>query len=375
LSDGLSEDNHARNGALDGIRGIAVIIVVLAHTPWILRLRGGNSGVDLFFVLSGFLITTLLLNEWQSSRRISIPHFYFRRACRLFPAAFSVLLFATIAAPLVQPSETLSSWGWDAASILTYVFNWRLAYLYAHGMGAHHNYLLSHYWSLSVEEQFYLIWPALLLLALRLRASNLTMGVLFAVGILSPWIARAILWKHGPSIELYMRSDLHFDGLVCGVGLAWFNHQNMLPSGRTVQRYGGLVGATALTAFLYLSKSDLLTGGEFYHWGLTLLNALSALMLACVIVAPASLFAKALSLGWLRWFGKISYGIYLWHVPMFALSRVITNDPNGRVLVATISTVGIAAVSFRYLETPFLNLKRRFGHPSRPAEEMIPSPA
>lgn len=188
------------------------------------QLHGGHIGVDLFFVQSGFLITSILLNEWRDTGGISIPHFYLRRACRLLPAAYSVLLFATLFAPLVQDPAELQGYGKDALAVLFYVFNWRLVDLYASGIGIFHNHLLSHYWSLSVEEQFYVIWPALLLVLLRLRASKPTMIALFAVGIMAPAIGRAFLWRSGSSLEIYFRSDLRMDGLVWGAMLAYLAH-------------------------------------------------------------------------------------------------------------------------------------------------------
>lgn len=126
--------DHSRVPALDGLRGIAVFTVLLYHAP-IFRLVGGNIGVDLFFVLSGFLITSILLNEWRARGKISIYLFDLRRVLRLFPAAFSVLLFALIFARFVQPSGDLEGSGSDALAVLPYVFKWRLVWLYSNEHG------------------------------------------------------------------------------------------------------------------------------------------------------------------------------------------------------------------------------------------------
>lgn len=355
--------NHWRVPALDGLRAVAVLVVVCCHLPSQYRLAGGNTGVDLFFVLSGFLITSILLNEWRDSGRISIPHFYLRRAFRLFPAAFSVLLFATLAAPWVQPSAELKEAGGDALAVLFYVFNWRLVDLFETGRGVFHNHMLSHYWSLSVEEQFYLIWPALLLLLLRLRAPKAAMLAFFSAGIIVPAVARAVLWKHGASLELYFRSDLRVDGLLWGSALAWLAHHKMLPDGQEVRRYGGLVGFTALLVFLYFSQFDALTNGASYRYGFSMIGLVSTLMIASAIIAPDSFFSACLSLKWLRYIGKISYGVYLWHIPVIILSgHVATSNVTMRPWIASALTLGIAALSFRYFETPFLRLKERFGY-------------
>lgn len=143
----MRSSEHWHVPSLDGLRGIAVLVVMFCHGPPSYQLHGGHIGVDLFFVLSGFLITSILLNEWRDTGRISIPHFYLLRACRLLPAAYSVLLFATIFAPLVQDPAELRGYGKDALAVLFYVFNWRLVDLYANGIGVFHNHMLSHYWS------------------------------------------------------------------------------------------------------------------------------------------------------------------------------------------------------------------------------------
>lgn len=358
----MGSKEHWHVPALDGLRGIAVLVVILCHAPPAYRLYGGHVGVDLFFVLSGFLITSILLNEWRDTGRISIPHFYLRRACRLFPAAFSVLLFATIAAPFVQPAEELRGSFKDAASVLFYVFNWRLVDLYANGDGYFHNHMLSHYWSLSVEEQFYLLWPAMLVLLLRLRVPAVPMLAFFAFGIIAPAVGRALLWQHGPSLEIYFRSDLRVDGLVWGATLAWLAHHGMIPTDTEVRHYAGLIGASALGAFLYFSQFESISNGANYRYGFSMVGLLSTLMIASVLIAPDALFARFLSLRWLRHVGKISYGMYLWHVPIFVLVGHSGLGDSSKMLIASAATLCIAELSFHYWERPFLVLKDRFGY-------------
>lgn len=357
----MGSKEHWHVPALDGLRAVAVLVVISCHAP-ALQLRGGHIGVDLFFVLSGFLITSILLNEWRDTNRISIPHFYLRRACRLFPAAFSVLLFATVAAPFVQSHDELQWAGKDATAVLLYVFNWRLAELYQSGVGVFHNHMLSHYWSLAVEEQFYLIWPAFLFLLLRIRAPKPAMLAFFAVGIIAPAVARAALWREGPSLELYFRSDLRVDGLLWGSALAWFAHHKILPDGQEVRRYAGLAGFAALATFIYFSQFDSLTNGANYRYGFSMVGLLSTLMIASVVISPNAFFSTCLRLRWLRQIGRISYGMYLWHVPIFVLFGHLVVNTTMRMCLDSTATVVIAALSFRYFETPFLRLKERFGY-------------
>jgi peptidoglycan/LPS O-acetylase OafA/YrhL len=357
----MRQTDHWRVPALDGLRGIAVLTVLLYHAP-IFGLVGGNIGVDLFFVLSGFLITSILLNEWRARGTISISLFYLRRALRLFPAAFLVLLFAMIFARFVQPSSELEGSGKDALAVLFYVFNWRLEWLYSNEIGNSHNHMLSHFWSLSVEEQFYLIWPGLLLTLLRLKASKPLMLAFFAAGILAPAAGRLMLWHAGPSLELYFRTDLRVDALMWGAMLAWLAHNEMISADVRLRRFAGLAGFAALCAFFYMAKYELLSGGFFYRWGFLLVGLSSVLMIWCATAMPASIFSRCLSIGWLRWTGRISYGLYLWHVPVFILCGALQVGGVLGFSLGAFLTILIAAVSYEFFEMPFLRLKKRFGY-------------
>lgn len=182
-----------------------------------------------------------------------------------------------------------------------------------------HNHMLSHFWSLSVEEQFYLIWPGVLPLLLRFKASKALMISLLGLGILAPAIARAWLWHDGPSLRLYFRSDLRVDALIWGAALAWLVHNGMLSSWHRVQQFAGLAGVVALCLFLYISQFDLLSDGEAYRWAFSLADMLSVTMIWGATVASSEIFSKCLRMRWLRYTGRISYGLYLWHVPVFTL--------------------------------------------------------
>ena len=143
-----------------------------------------------------------------------------------------VLIYTAIGTPAISPHISLI----DVLAVVTYVWNWRLVWLYSSGIGSDHNWMLSHLWSLSVEEQFYIIWPGLLLLALRLKSSRQIMFSLFAVGIIGPAVARLMLWRSGTSLQIYFSSPLHADGLMWGALLAWLPHIGAIPGQCVVSR-------------------------------------------------------------------------------------------------------------------------------------------
>lgn len=349
-----------RNAALDGLRGIAVLVVLLCHiSPY--RLAGGNIGVDLFFVLSGFLITSILLNEYRSTGTINIRLFYLRRALRLFPALFSVVFFVAAYTTIMMP-EQIGATLVDIAAVATYVWNWRCVYLHAFDLGGG-NGMLSHLWSLSVEEQFYIVWPGLLLVVLSLRAAKPVLLAVLAIGVLGPALARLAIWKSGPTIAMYFSSHLRVDGLMWGALLAYLIYINAVPTSRNWKSFVNVLAVVSLGLFLVMSKDDYLSGGELYQWGFSLIGAMSAVMILSAIINPESTFTKCLEWRWLQYTGKISYGLYLWHIPILSVHHhlyVVTH-----AILGLTATYVIAALSFRYWESPFLRLKSRIGYSSR----------
>jgi peptidoglycan/LPS O-acetylase OafA/YrhL len=358
----LNEPHAERNAALDGLRGVAVLVVLLCHiSPY--RLAGGNIGVDLFFVLSDFLITSILLNEHRSTGTISIKLFYLRRALRLFPALFSVIVFAVVYTWLVPPEqagETLKGTLSDAFYVATYIWNLRLIWMRWHDLGGG-NGMLSHLWSLSVEEQFYIIWAALLLLVLNLRASRPALLAIFAIGILGPAIARLAMWKSGPSITMYFASPLRVDGLMWGALLASLLHINAIPTSSRFRSLINILAVVSIAVFLIMSKDDYLSGGELYQWGFSLVGAMSVVMILSATTNPKSTFTKCLEWRWLQYTGKISYGLYLWHIPILSVHHHLSAVTHG--VVGLTATYVTAVLSFRYWESPWLRLKTRIGYP------------
>jgi peptidoglycan/LPS O-acetylase OafA/YrhL len=356
---------------LDGLRAIAVAGVFLFHArphadgnPY---LPGGFLGVDLFFVLSGYLITSLLLVEWEAGNRIDLRRFWMRRARRLLPALVVVVLAALILAAIFARDD-LGRTRSDAVSSLLYYTNWHLII-------ANHSYfalmgrpsLLNHLWSLAVEEQFYVIWPLLLVPGLVLLGRR-RLPLLVVVGIAGSALAMWLLYDpHGDPSRVYYGTDTRAFLLLMGILLAlvWPWIERM---GRALAVFE-LLGVAALiaTVLLFLRMQDfdptLYRGGD-------LAAAFCFAVLVGAVAHPATGLGQALGVAPLRWIGERSYGIYLWHWPVVALMRpgldISWTGPGVVVLQAGI-VVAAAALSYRFIEQPIRTrtLQRRLAQYSR----------
>lgn len=344
--------------ALDGIRALAVLAVLAYHIGT--RLKGGFIGVDIFFVLSGFLITTLLLQEWSAGQRVDLPDFYRRRARRLLPALFLTIIVVGLIYAIEPSLNHGLNFAAAAAAVVFYIGNWVIAFHKLEALG-----LLDHTWSLAIEEQFYILWPPLLLICLRWRLRPRSLAA-FALALCCASAAlRASLWLADVGSRVYFRTDTRADGLLLGCALAAIYaseaERNWLR--RALGRAAvPVVAGVALVAFaLKFGPTDRFV----FLGGLTVVTLSSVAIIGHVVLAQHSWVTKALGLRALAWIGARSYGVYLFHIPIFRVcGRVLEGQPPRVVVPLEVgATIVAAAVSYRWVESYFLRRSRLPGAP------------
>lgn len=350
-----------RMSGLDGLRAIAVTAVLLFHADFYWA-QGGYLGVDLFFVISGFLITGLLADEIQSKGRASLGSFYWRRAKRLLPASWLMMAGVIAAAQSFAP-DALPHLRDDAEASLIYLTNWEL-------LRAHTSYfeaigrppLLQHLWSLAIEEQFYLIWAPLVLLCLpRIGRRGLAAVAVLLAAVSAAWMAVLAIKmgypEQGDSSRLYFGTDTHGFPLLMGaaLGLLWQPARAKRTIHSAARISGFLLGLVALAAMLVLFTHLSEVNPQLYPWGF-LLAAVVSMTLIATATHPGMPFGRLLDSGFMRWIGERSYGIYLWHWPIFMMMRPGIDlrmlDGNTMLILRLVLTVGIAALSYRFVEMP-----------------------
>ncbi len=352
--------------ALDALRGLAVIGVLLFHADLV---RGGYLGVDLFFVLSGFLITSLLLNEWGADGGIAMRGFWTRRGRRLFPALVAVLVFVAFYALVFAAPTELARIRADGIAAVFYVANWRSI-----AAGASYWDLfrtpspLEHLWSLAIEEQFYLLWPVLVLVVLRLGRGSAR--ILLAVSLVLAALSATAMWvlyDPGDTSRAYLGTDSRGAAILFGAALACVVGCWGLLEDQRLIRALDLAGLVALVG-LGVAWATLDGQSRFlYHGGFWLTELAVVILIACAAHGDRSLMARGLSWRPFIWCGLISYGLYLWHWPIYVLlsSDRVHLDGAALTTLRLAVTFAVAIVSYRFLEQPI----RRHGLPAglRPA--------
>jgi peptidoglycan/LPS O-acetylase OafA/YrhL len=363
--------------ALDGLRGLALVLVLLTHTaPPVVA--GGFIALEIFFVMSAFLITTLLLEEHQSTGRVDLRRFYLRRVLRLVPALLTLLAGVWIITLLGGKRGDIHRLSCDSATILCYCHNWRLV---CAGSWREFTFQLCPCWSLAVEEQFYLTWPIILALLLSFRVRRRWILAVVLPWILVPPVLRPMLWKGPASFQtLYFATYSRADGIALGclLGLlrCWWPIRPGVRGPLALD-----VGAwLAVAVLLYYLFTKTMFDACMYQGGFEVVNLASVVLVAALLRPPP--FLKTIFQGRiLRWLGRISYGAYLWNQFFFCL--VLYETP---FLVTPVEikefhtpvwlrppliwagTLLAGAVSWYAIERPFLRLKDRLSPPS-PSEK------
>jgi peptidoglycan/LPS O-acetylase OafA/YrhL len=371
--DEVSEAPHGRLAylpALDGVRAFAVVAVMMYHGGLGIT-TGGFMGVDTFFVLSGFLITSLLVTEWGDTLSIKLSAFWARRARRLLPALLLMLLFVAFFASVIVPKGTYGALRLDALATLLYVSNW-------HFILVNSNYFnetasaspLIHTWSLAVEEQFYLIWPLVVLGILRLTKNLRVLFAVCCVAAVASAIEMYVIFHHSISTNrAYLgtdtRSQCLFIGAALAVGLVLLTKRShaegrLQPgelwspagsNGRTLCGLAGMVGAV-IAVVLWVATST--TSSFPYSGGFFLIGLATAGVIASAVGAPNSPVPRLLSLAPIRYVGRISYGLYIWHWPLFIWVNEARTGLQGYELFAVraLVTVAVSVVSYHLVENP-----------------------
>jgi peptidoglycan/LPS O-acetylase OafA/YrhL len=341
---------------LDGVRAIAVAAVVAYHlgAPW---LPGGVLGVGVFFTLSGYLITTILLTTRDRRGDLDLRNFWLRRARRLLPALIMVLIVVLVATPVLD-HDVLPERGIEALAALFAVSNWTT-------IGSDISYVqpfsspspLDHLWSLAVEEQFYLLWPLLLLLLFKTLRGRLDRMALVTL-VLATVSFLLMLLPAAPGFEnlhAYQGTDAGAGGLLIGAALAmvWPPTQLANKVSEDQRRLVDLLGAGALAIIvaMFVLTNEYST---WLSWGGLLLLSLATAVLVGAVVHPASVVGPILGVLPLRWIGERSYGIYLWHLPVVAFlpQGVLAAHPLLRAGGQLALIILLSAMSWTVLENP-----------------------
>jgi peptidoglycan/LPS O-acetylase OafA/YrhL len=339
---------------LDGLRAIAVLAVIAFHLNFSWA-QGDLLGVGVFFVLSGYLITDLLTTEYRRRGGIGLRQFWIRRGRRLLPALF-VMLFVTLGWVTLFDRSQLPAMRSDLIPGLFYYSNWwyifqHVSYFAKFGPPSP----LGHLWSLAIEEQFYLVWPFIVLAGMRWVRSRRVLIVLSLAAAVGSAVEMALLFSPvGDPTRIYDGTDTRAFALLIGAALAF-----ALPRNRTyapvtpgARRLLDGVGVVALLGIFVMFWRTSEYDAFLYRGGLVVLSVLTALVIA-VAVHPGARLGSWLGREPLRWIGERSYGIYLWHYPVIVLTTPLNAAPDLlRAALQVGASIGLAALSWRLVEQP-----------------------
>lgn len=345
---------------LDGLRALAVLAVLLYHiSPN--QFIGGYIGVDLFFVISGFLITYRNLQNIQNpNKTFTLKNFWLRRARRLIPALVLVILVCVPIGAIIYPDILVGAFR-QVAGALTYSTNWVEIIHGSNYFDQANPSLFKNFWSLAVEEQFYIIWPPLLLLLLSRRLKNSQLITIVATIAVASMVLMGVLAAPDNYTRVYYGTDTHCFGLAMGIIFAfiWNKEKGSLSKEwLSAQPWIPALAPVGLIGFILIVMLVPDTAAFTYPFGLVLGSLFSLFLVGAVIIRPDTLFTRIMELAPLRWLGVRSYGIYLWHWPMLVFGRILIPTAMGTVenvavdvLFALISFVA-SDLSYRFIEEP-----------------------
>ncbi len=348
--------SHRYISGLDGLRAISVIAVILYHLH-VNGVVGGHLGVTVFFVLSGYLITDLLINEWEKNGTIDLKIFWIKRIRRLIPALFIMLVLVGFWIILFQRSFLVGLRS-EIVAAAVYISNWFY-------IVANHSYFtkfaapspLQHMWSLAVEEQFYIIWPLVILISFRFvrHKEKFALGI-FSVALLSA-VMMAIMYTPGedPS-RVYYGTDTRAFSILIGAALAcvWPSRKlktNITDGAKKLLNGAGAISFCILLFMFFFMHEE---GPFLYYGGMFLASIVTAILIAS-IVHPASRVGDVISLKPLLWIGVRSYGIYIWHFPFVVLMGFGIEGvevPLWKTVLIIALTLLFAELSWRFIEVP-----------------------
>jgi peptidoglycan/LPS O-acetylase OafA/YrhL len=347
---------------LDGVRGLAVLLVLTYHVGAVLwrpaRLwlaPGGILGLDVFFVLSGFLITCLLLSEADRRGSVALGAFAGRRLRRLVPvmvALFAFLLTIAFAGKMYEPAAILRS----VPTVFTFSHNWAVALGWDVSVG--------HLWSVALEAQFYLVWALVVALAVRCRRPYHALATVAGVGVLAVLVGRSLAMSGGtPLLQLYMGTIWRFDSPLVGALVGVVASAGWLPWFRGRLAVGaGLVGLAVLSVGVAVFQ---LGDSTLYHGGFTVAALCVGAIVLGAVREPPSVLGRLLALRPLAVVGLVSYSLYVWHLPLFEILAKNTGgwSPPVRAIVGVVLALVVATASYLVIERPFLRHRRRATQP------------
>ncbi|MEM9131114.1 MAG: acyltransferase [Actinomycetota bacterium] len=359
--------------ALDGLRTIAIGLVLAEHTGLEL-FDGGNSGVIVFFALSGFLITKLMLEEWSATATLDVKAFYGRRTVRIMPAPLVMVTLVFLLSWHIMPDAADRRYLWfELVLTALYIYSLRPILfgdggLFGARLQADTETYMAHTWSLAIEEHFYLVWPWLLR-GMKLPNRNPLLVIRWLVGFavtvtVLRWVADRFIDPDIVSISLFT-----FDGFAFGAALAFAIHNNLYDRLRSILRLDVIAVAAGVILLVDLVLRDQWEGGgdpasaPYGYWYITYCALASTALIGHLYDRPDSLWAKLLSLPPIVFIGKLSYSLYLWHVPVQVyISRDRFPDWSlvQIIIVEQVLTFGIAYLSYRFIEMQAAKLRKRF---------------